>query len=529
MKFLLLWMAGIFFSLSAQAQYDAIGLTLLQTAATNVDGTGISVAQVEASLTPDYLTWEVDPANVGQPESSFTYHSANGTTNVYPNALGTDSWHADDVANNFYGIPNGIATNIAQVDNYEADYFISNYLGNLLPVSPDALANQSFTFGNVSTTIPTPSGDLSVSQQQQIDSEYDNYSDANGLLFVSAINNGGSVSPPGTSYNCIGVGASGDGASSSIGPTLDNGRCKPDIVAPADYTSFSTPLVSGAAAVLMQAALRGDGGSDTNSAFDMRTIKALVLNGAVKPVDWTNSDASPLDLRYGAGVLNVFNSYEQLAGGKNTYVSSGLVPAGSAHPPTGASGTVPTLNGWDFNTISSQLFPADDAVNHYFFEVTNGDNAPFTATLTLVWNRQSNQSGINRLALFLYNAANSNLVACSTSMVDNVQHIFLPRLTPGRYDMQVWKAGGLGIVSATETYAVVWAVTQAKLQIINNGTNVFLLWPVYPAGFHVEASPSLSSPGWQTNNLPSPSISNQENEILLGPTNNTLFFRLSEP
>ena len=39
----------------------------------------------------------------------------------------------------------------------------------------------------------------------------------------------------------------------------------------------------------MQAGLRGDGGSDTNAAADMRTIKALLLNGAVKPADWTNS------------------------------------------------------------------------------------------------------------------------------------------------------------------------------------------------------------------------------------------------
>ena len=67
----------------------------------------------------------------------------------------------------------------------------------------------------------------------------------------------------------------------------------------------------------MQAALRGDGGSDTNSAADMRTIKALLLNGAIKPADWTNNPPSPLDTRYGAGVLNVFNSYEQLAGGKH--------------------------------------------------------------------------------------------------------------------------------------------------------------------------------------------------------------------
>ena len=124
------------------------------------------------------------------------------------------------------------------------------------------------------------------------------------------------VNPPATCYNGIGVGAYG--GSSSIGPTLDNGRAKPDITAPGlRTTSFSTPQVAGAAAVLMQAGLRGDGGGDTNSAADIRTVKALLLNGAIKPADWTNHAASPLDTRYGAGVLNVFNSYKQLAGGKH--------------------------------------------------------------------------------------------------------------------------------------------------------------------------------------------------------------------
>ena len=298
-------LAACLLCFTAAAQYDPVGLTLLRTAATNVDGTGIAVGQAEASLTQDLLTWGSEP---GKRRSAgtffFTYESAAGTTNVYPNTLGLIPWHADDVANNFYGIPNGIATNVAHMHNYEADYFYTNYVANLLlPPINEALVNQSFTFGNVTTNIPTPTNELAVSDQLQLDSEYDDYAAANGVLIVSAINNGGSDSPPGTSYNCIGVGASGDGANSSIGPTLDNGRCKPDIVAPAPYTSFSTPQVSGAAAALMAGGLARRWREDTNSAFDGRTIKALLLNGAVKPAGWTNSMSAPLDLRYGAGVL----------------------------------------------------------------------------------------------------------------------------------------------------------------------------------------------------------------------------------
>ena len=216
----------------------------------------------------------------------------------------------------------------------------------------------------------------------------------------------------------------------------------------------------------MQAGLRGDGGGDTNSAADIRTVKALLLNGAVKPADWTNVAPSPLDYRYGAGVLNVFNSYEQLAGGKHGFIVSTTGSTGGAHPPTGAAGTVGVLSGWDFNTNTSGKFPSQfDAVNHYYFNVTNGaSNATFTATMTLVWNRQQNQTAINDLNLFLYNCANSNLVACSTSLVDNVEHIFVPKLAPGRYDLQVWKAGGSGIVSASEIYALGLGVFLGNLE-----------------------------------------------------------------
>ena len=74
--------------------------------------------------------------------------------------------------------------------------------------------------------------------------------------------------------------------------------------------------------------------------------------------------------RYGAGVLNVFNSYEQLAGGKQSYIVSTSVITNSPHPPTGATGTVGVLNGWDFNTNASSA--TADAVKHYYFNVTNG-------------------------------------------------------------------------------------------------------------------------------------------------------------
>jgi hypothetical protein len=506
---------------------DAIGVTLLRTVTTNVNGTGISVAQPEATGVGSE-DFEVNPADnwVQQPTSLFTYISSSGTTTNFPNSVGSESGHADQVASNFYGLPVGIATNVAHVDNYDANYFIqvsytvigstTNYTATL-PSSntDDSVVNQSFIF-----TGPT------IGLQRAVDSAYDNYAAQYNTLFVSAVGNAGPVGPPGTSYNGIGVGDYGGG--SSYGPTLDNGRAKPDITAPEDFTSFSTPEVAGAAALLMQAGQRGDGGSKTNAAADIRTVKVLLLNGAIKPVDWTNIPPSPLDTNYGAGILNVFNSYEQLAGGQHGYIVATSVPTGNPHPPTGASGTISALSGWDFNTITSSV--PSDAVNHYYFNVTNGvSNTRFTATATLVWNRQLNKTNINNLDLFLYNAVSSNLVAASTSVVDNVGHIWLPQLPQGRYDLQVLKNGGNNTVSSSETYALAFEFFSLSLNAAQSGTNVVLTWPIYPTGFVIETTTSLTPPiVWNPLNA-TPTVTNNQNDVTVSTANASQFFRLQRP
>ncbi len=523
-------LATIFSALpAARAQsLDQIGVTLLRATTTNLNGAGIRVAQAEASAP----AFEVNPAAVNQPVSLFTYLSSTGSSSVFPNSVGTESGHADEVGGYFYGLPGGVATNVIHVDNYDADHFFNDLISATFPASINApVANQSFIFCN------SDFSHFPVSTEQSIDSQYDDYAAQFKTLFISGAGNGGPtnqarVFPAATCYNGLGVAAYG--GSSSIGPTLDNGRCKPDITAPADVTSFSTPQVAGASAILMQAALRGDGGSDTNAAFDIRTIKALLLNGAVKPANWTNSNASPLDARYGAGIVNVFNSYRQLAGGKQSFIAATTVATGGAHPPNGATATLGVLNGWDNNSITSGKLPIQfDAVNHYYFDVTNNaanGAGHFIATATLVWNRQKNQSAINDLNLFLYDCANSNLVASSASAVDNVEHIYAPRLAPGRYDLQVWKAGGLGIVSAAETYALAWAFAPAPMLAITNvGTNLALAWPVYPAGFAVQSAANLTAPNWSTNNLPTPIFTNNQNVIWLKATNTAQFFRLRQP
>jgi hypothetical protein len=418
---------------SAASDLDTIGVTQLRALVPSLTGTGVRVAQPEAGDP----SWQVNPAAVSQPMTLFTWISAAGSATGFPNNVGSESSHADNVGGFFYGDTNGVAPGVAHVDNYEANYFYNSLIRNQSAIAAKVIS-QSFSFG---------------SQVSALDQNYDNYIARYSVVIISGVGNGGAPSSPATAYNGIAVGAFQ--AASSEGPTSD-GRSKPDITAPAGLTSFSAPLVAGAAALLNQAAARGDGGSGTSSsAQNPRTTKALLLNGATKPAGWTNGVTRPLDARYGAGVLNVFNAYRQLAAGQQSANATTMSLVGNAHPPPTTSNQIALRRGWDLGSITSTVL--QDGAQHYFFTLASENNASFTLTATLVWQRALNQAAINDLDLFLYDTADDRLVASSQSTVDNVEHLWVRGLPSGRYDLQVFKHGGLTQrVSDDETYALVF-------------------------------------------------------------------------
>jgi hypothetical protein len=497
---------------------DTIGITLLRQVDPSLNGSGIRVAQTEASINSGANDFEVNPGVVSQSASLFTWSSSLGSGSTYPNSVGSESWHANTVAANFYGITNGPATQVSHVDNYDADYFVNNIIAALVPPSiPARVVNQSFIFDPGSETAAN--------------SVYDKYAAAHGTVFSSGVGNQGTVAAPGTCYNGLGVAAYG--ITSAVGPTTD-GRCKPDLVAPDQANwpnganSYSIPYVSAGAAILLQAAARGDGGPGSSMATNSMVIKALLLNGALKPADWTNSITRPLDLRYGAGVLNVFNSWNELKAGRRVFIEATTNAPGAPHQPGGAAANESSLIGWDLNAITNSLgLPNyNEQVNHYYFQLTGG--SAYTATATLTWNRQQTQTAINDLNLFLYNCANSNLVLCSTSAVDNVEHLFIPSLPPGRYDLQVQK-NPAGQVSATENYALAFEFFNSQLSITQSNSDVVISWPVAPAGFRLVTAPTIDYPLPWLPVVGTPLLTNGSCVLSLPSPTGSAFFRLQRP
>ncbi len=450
---------------------DVIGLSTLRAREPLLNGSGVTVAQVEATAVSGSSVYQPNPAGVSLDPVTFSFYD---TDSPFPVAAGfsaaKESGHANSVAANLYG-PTAPAPGVGAIRVFDANYFFNSIINSFSPVSIGAaIVNQSYIFGV---------------QDTGIDQLYDNYADRFKILFINGVNNGPGTTPPSpaTMYNGIAVGLVNGGG--STGPTATGGRAKPDLVAPSSFTSFATPYVSGAAAILIQAGNRADGGNGTESAaVDPRTVKALLLNGATKPVGWTRVGREPLDRNSGAGILNVDSSHRQLAGGRQAVMATANFTT-STLPPSGVTGNATSLLGWNLATIQNVRITGSfrDAGQHYYFDLPSSQSGAFSATCTLVWNRQDGQSGINNLDLRLFAAGNNTLVATSNSTVDNVEHFSITNLPPGRYALQVLKPAS---ALTTETYALAFQFSA-------------LPPPVAPSGLTASSTAAGVVLGWTDN------------------------------
>ncbi len=421
--------AGVLTSVGSADVLDEIGHTALleRLGPEAPTGAGVIVGQVEVP-DPGY------GPNTSNPEfAGVNFIARSGTAGT--------SGHATQVAASFYGEFSSPAPGIPTVNLWDVNDFIGS--GFLRVSTSDGPA-------------PPPSG-LKVLNHSWIGALSSDGLNNNALrradysanafrtLWVLGMANGaGSVNEPlmADMYHGISVGlVNGNHASSDTRPGIDGaGRMKPEIVAPAEFTSFAAPLVGAAASLLYETIETVPELASSVGADQVHVLKAILLAGAARNAQWSNQPATgptdrgvtarPLDDVFGAGVLNVDRAHRIL---------TGLERDGAAEVPA-----EPTLDGpaWDFESMS-----AGEVLWHRFTLDETADEVGILAT----WNRSvtstGGSNGVGNLDLELFAADGSDIVSLrgadesvfvrgnvvSESGVDNVELLHLEGLEAGDY------------------------------------------------------------------------------------------------
>jgi hypothetical protein len=443
----------------ARASYlDDIGLTQLQAeqGSALASGTGMRVCQVEAELDANTQSYTPDP-------NSFV----SGKVFNFKSGTYAPSWHATDVGEYFYGTW-GAAPGISTVDVYAANSPAAplGWMGNGFLNTGNARSLPNVEAGRIENHswvgAITPS-----SSNTEILRRLDYAINRDGFLAVVGLNNAGSGATEmpllAESYNALSVGRSDGGAIGGYTALEGPGRVLPDIVAPMGATSWATPLVSGSAAVLLQTADNNPLWTDARS--NSEVIKSMLMAGATKQQlpGWSRTTTRPLDPNYGAGQLNIYNSYHILTGGEHAASTSANLPGTSL------------TDGWDFETITSS-----STQRQYYFTVPAGCALRDFSTV-LNWNRTITPVAKYGLPYYQWNSSLANLdlqlsqasnfvvgstVDASQSPIDNVEHIYrgaadpnLPTSTnelgPGQYALSV-SANFAGTSLTSSDYALAW-------------------------------------------------------------------------
>jgi hypothetical protein len=277
------------------------------------------------------------------------------------------------------------------------------------------------------------------------------------------------------------------------GVTLTGVRPAVDISAPGDYfvieadpvagqpgnyeieygagTSFATPLVAGAVAQLTAYAhgLTGLAGQiqifdplinqRISDATDSRVIKAVLMNSADKTDSWSNGQtlingvittSQGLDLTTGAGRLNASRAADNYLNGN---FDPKVIGFGSVGP-----------KGWDLSTVTAVL------PNIYDLG-TLQTGATLSATLDWfaddTFDAADDSDTVDRFAnlnlevLEVISPGNTQLIAESDALYNNVQLLSFPIDTTADYELEVIYAGVQydtpGDLTNSEEYALAWS------------------------------------------------------------------------
>jgi hypothetical protein len=452
--------------LVARAGYrDDLGYTRLlgEIGAALPTGAGVAVSQVEAQVEVNgQQTWMPDPNN-----AEFTGKTI---TQVYPAPAGIYSGHATAVAQYFYGNYQSNSPAITSITSYWASrWVVDDFLWPPGTAQPLSSASRVVNHSWVGTTGST-SSDLEL--LHRIDWVVEN----DDQLHVAAYSTGAN-SLLASAFNVIAV---GDGDASGTGSTgLDGiytaGRARPDVVAPSDTPSIATAMVSSLVAMLVEEG-HADGTLSTDLAMKSYTnraglvirnaersevIKAALMAGADRVThntaaadlaryrDAGHQSSNGLDIRYGAGQVDVYNSYRIIASGEQNSAEDGGPASGTA------------TRGFDYdryfggssgsNSIANYPLPVAQTAQLLTatlvsqMHINGGTANNFNGTATL--------RDMSLAVVDVTNAASPVVVYTSQSTTEATENAWLVVPANAHYSLRVSR---VGTTSYSHDYALAW-------------------------------------------------------------------------
>jgi len=476
MKKLLTWacLLGTLCAANAQAGlFEDIGYTRLDSElGVNLpDGTGVKVTQVEGSVDGAWIPDVTDVQFVGK------------TINLVTTGSVVFSAHANNMGKRLYGTISTSSPGILDIEVFEVMHWLTsgflNTGGAATGISATRVANHSWT------------GDFGV-QNVDVLRKLDFVVEVDE--FIQAVAMSGTPSTAhvlSDSLNAIVVGMTqvGGVGTEALSSVYTGDRARPDIVAPESIVSAATPRGASAAALLVgyghdYPSLSTDPSSvsTTNRNGDViynaersETIKAVLMAGADRNtfgntnsvditdyrVDVANQTSNGLDKRYGAGQLNIYNSYHILNAREQNSAedlpanSGAIANQGFDYDPSfgGAGGSNATAT-YSFSTNANpgQKLKADLVWN---LEVT----APQTAGSEILYD----------LALQLIDVTGGGtVVASSNSSIDNTENIWFDLLSNRSYQLQVIQGTGS---SFNWDYALAWQIVVPGVTVVETDSS----------------------------------------------------------
>jgi hypothetical protein len=443
---------------------DDIGYTRLATeqGVALSTGAGIRVIQTEASFGGGFYPTESN--------AEFT-----GKTFIFGSGDGAESSHATSVGRRFFGTDSSVAEGVTNITIYSAGGWLGNdYLRSLtgsLPRSSQArVANHSWISSGTSMQV------LNDLQRMDYLVETDDF------IQVAGVNNrpSGMEMPAeefANAFNVLLVGTTdGDHSTGSVGTAglaypYSTVRVRPQLVAPFTETSWAAPMVAGAATMRVAQGHAHPtlslGGTHTTSvgranlqiynAETSEVVRAALMAGASRKAitaagsgsNYTIGSDNGLDLRFGAGQVNVYDSYHIILAGEQ-----------NAHELGNANDI--KLYGFDYDPSF-----AANTTRTYPFSV---DNVPREFAATLAWNLDVNFQSIGGiqtdpsldlrdLNLRLRNADTGATVASSFGLTDVSENLYIPVLGKGNYELVVSAAGYFPTNPFLIDYGLAWRMT----------------------------------------------------------------------